>query len=420
MELIRDLSRGVAARVAKSALIATLLVASYTVAIFLVSVDDAMSQGLSPRAAREMVSITDSLADPDAFAEVSGSEAGVRTAGKYYDELRSLPHGTFLSAFNQPVSVENFTGKREIFALKRSGQIVMPHRDPQTHTMIQPVTSMQLNQAAWDFYGLKVNEGSVFSWADVNYESQTIPIILGDAYHDTYRVGDAMKIEFYGRFLSAHVVGFLQPKSHLYYKGDMNHALNTSLILAYPPSLPAKNSEETAKFYSIMTFAMIAGDIAVNPGNSVAHVRRDIELASQRSQFYSYQILGAPSYLTQYTLVRDVVLQNRDLIAGLLLMVAAVGVLITGWVNRRTAHERREWIAAMWILGQPRAITARVVLHSGLIYALLTIMLLIFGLSRLPGQNLTALIVTITVMTVVVIADLVDELRLVRRATDPS
>lgn len=420
MEVRRDLRRGAIARVVKSGLLAALLVACYTVAIFLVSVDEAMSQGLSPDAEREMISVTDTLDNPDEFAETAGSLQGYQAVARFYDQLTSLPSGTFLSAFDQQLPVEAFKGGKGFFAPMGEEQVAPAFKHPATGTTFQAVRSIQLNEAAWTFYGLSVDAGAGVDWAQVDYEAKAVPVVLGAAYQGRYEVGDTMTADLYGRIVTLEVAGILQPRSYLYYKGDLNYSLDSSVLLPYPPSVPAAPPEETERFYSILTFAMIAGDIAVDQDSSIPQVRREIELASQRSQFPTYAILGAPGYLTQYTLVRDIVMENRSLILALLSMVAAAAVIAAAWTNRRTAQQRRGWSQALWVLGHPRTTVAHVVLMSGLAYASLTVVLVGIGVGRLPGQNPQALVALIGVLTLVVVADLVHELRLVRQTIDQT
>lgn len=420
MEVMRDLGRGWLARGVKSALIAGLMVSCYAVTIFLMSVESAMSQGLSPDAEREMVSISDSLYNPDDFAEAAGSASSVRLANRFYTELNGLPSGTFLSAFDQQVPVANFHGSKDFFAPLGDGEWAAPFEHPDSGSVFQEVRSVQLNKATWDFYGLEVGEGSTFRWADVTYEGPAVPVVLGDSYRGLYDVGDTMTAEFYGRIFTLEVVGLLEPRSNIYYKGDLNFSLDESLVLPYPPALPPSFPDETEQFYSILVFAMLAGDITFDPDTPVSDIRREIELASQRSQFHSYAILGAPSYLTQYTLVRDIVQQNRKLVLGLLAMVSAAGILVAAWTNRRTADERGGWVYALWILGQPRTDVGRVIVSSGLVYALATSLLTIAGLSRLPGHDVRALAGLAGAMALVLLVDLLDELRLARRVSSPQ
>lgn len=416
MEIVRDLSRGFVARVTKSALIAVFMLASYAVATFLVSVDSAVSQGLSANAQREMLSITDELVDPDEFSNYSNSKAGIRAASQFYEGLDSLPHGTFLSAFGHHIAVENFAGGPEFHRRWSHGGSSAPYEHPMTKTgPLQSVKSMQLNKATWDFYGLEVSEGAEFAWADVDYQTQHAPVVLGEAYRGVYELGDTMRVDFYFQVITVTVVGFLQERSHMYYKGDFNHSLDTSMILAYPSKLPEKVSEENETLYRIMTFAMISGDIAIAQGSPPSQVVHDVKLVSQKSQFHSYTFLGVSDYLVQYTLVKDLVLKNRNLVMGLLCMVAVLGVFVAGWANRRTADERREWVTALWVLGEPRTVVAQVVLRSGLAYAALTVMLLCVGIFSFPGKSHTAFFAIMVALAATIIIDLADELRLARQ-----
>ncbi len=80
------------------------------------------------------------------------------------------------------------------------------------------VKSVQMNQAAFDFYNLKTESGTALNWDEIDYAADSIPILLGADYRSVYDIGDTLKGNYYSQIVEFTVVGFLEADSSVFTK----------------------------------------------------------------------------------------------------------------------------------------------------------------------------------------------------------
>ena len=396
-EAWRDVRVAAWVRWLRSTMLAAFVAVAYCISVFLLSAQDALHTGLRPEAEREFVSLTDSLHDPSAFEEFTSSPEALARLAEFQHGLGTLTRGTFLSAFNQQVAIQG-APPSPVFAAGPGGERGDP--DPYFHdglnAMAQDVRAMQLNESAWDFFGLKLSDGGrAIDWEQIDYSGASpVPVILGAAYRDYYAVGDRVTVGFYNQVIDTEVHGFLPERSMMYYKGEVNYSLDELMVFPYPSAVRAADlaGDPGVDFYRILLFAMMAGEIALNDGETVDAIADELAVLAQQSGFSDYLLLGAPDYLTQFRLVRNLVAGNQELV---LLTLGALGVvvaLISLWASLHLARKRSACARILWQAGV--SLEEIRVIHSlgSLAYFLVTGILFWVISTRFPGQDFRLLL----------------------------
>lgn len=349
-ELLFDVRRNGVLILAKVGVLSALAVVCFHGLAFTASASTALHRGFSQEHEVEMYSITDTLTDPQAFFDARHSPATMRSVESFITALEATPDFRFLSAFDQPIPIADFPGDETFDAgygteMQTRGQYV-----DDAGTTKQDVKSMQMNRAAFQFFQLTVVEGESIPWEDVDYVEGRVPVLLGSEFRSLYSVGDQLEGDFYMEPFVLTVAGFLEPGSAMYYHGDMDTYLDTSVIVPYPADL-AKVSARDPEFAAILAFAILGGDIAAPKGTSADDVIRTLGPIANESGFSDYTLLNAPMYLVQYGQIRELLQQNRGLVLGLATAVIAVALGIAALVSGAILARRRPAFAVRSLQG---------------------------------------------------------------------
>ncbi|SFA83080.1 hypothetical protein SAMN05216249_10350 [Acetitomaculum ruminis DSM 5522] len=127
---------------------------------------------------------------------------------------------------------------------------------------ISMVKSVQVSSGFFDCNNIQINSGRAFSKEDYLYtEGKTIPVIMGKAYKDYYKIGDILDANFIMEDMKMEVVGFLEDKSFFlsYFENDFVSLERYILI-------PAWNFSDKSEFSKMATLTQLNGNIKANQG----------------------------------------------------------------------------------------------------------------------------------------------------------
>lgn len=377
-----DLLRGTYGLLVAKILVLTFFMTSfYNVASFARSTQDAVGQSFLDSARVEMYSLTDHLTDPTLFEAYRDSIPNIEKVVRFYDSLeQDAPEGVqLLSAFDQAMPVANFVGGETFeHGHGTQGTVQGPYEDYILGEQVISVKSMQLSQSTFDFYNLAGQDGTGLDWDGVDYESGTIPVLLGSNYTGLYAVGDQLTVNYYSRPTQMVIVGFLPVSASMFYQGNINFFLDDYLVVPYPKSITSL-SPTNQVFYGILAFAMLNANIALEQGQSESAIFRALEAAAASSGFGEYALLNVPNYLTQFASVRALVQDNFALVCTLEILVAAATAIVSFIITSSTSRRRRRRIRIAWQLGQSRSSLGRAALaivvieYTGLAILFLTV-----------------------------------------------
>ena len=404
-----SLLRGTYGRlVAKVFVLAFLVTSLYNVFSFSRSTQDAVSQSFDGSAEVDMYGLTDRLTDPVLFEQYRKSLANLEKVTTFYDSLeQGAPAGVrLLSAFNQAMPVADFAGGQAFehgYGTQETAQ--GPYEDPVLGKQVVNVKSVQLSESTFDFYNLAGQNDIDLDWGAVDYDSETIPVLLGADYDGVYAVGDRLTANYYFKPTRMRVAGFLPPNASMFYQCDINHFLDDHLVVPYPRSITGA-AEADPGFYGILAFAMLNANIAVDRGQPDTVVFRTLQSAATSSGFDQYALLSVPSYLTQFASVRALVHDNFALVLTVECLVVAASLVMSGILTNSATRRRDRRIRIAWELGQSRSDLGRAVLTIVAIeYASLAVVFLAVT-HLLPNQDSSARTFCLTLIALLGAADL--------------
>lgn len=406
MELFRDIKSNGLFSLLKIVVFGLLLVSIYNISSFSQSADVAINKSFSSDAEVDLYSVTDTFSDPEAFHAFRQSKGSLDSLARFYNALNQDPSLRLLSSFDQAMPVANFRGDETFdVGYGTDYQIHGEYFDEQAGVNVRDVKSLQLNQATYDFYNLSVTGGQEIDWAKVDYDSGSIPVLLGSNYRGIYQPGDIIKTKYYFKGTDLVVSGFLTEDSSLFYKNEMNTFLDDYLVIPYPAKL-SPVTDENMEFNGILYFAMINADIVVDQSKDADAVLRLIGSSANASGFDHYTLLNVPTYLTQYQFMKDIIHQNTTLLLSLGTLLGAGVILINGAVSTHQVRRRSQKYSLRWLQGESRESISR---HNiGLVlleYAVLAASVMV-AVSFLPTEHSDSLFLTLSGLVVVLVIDL--------------
>lgn len=386
----------------KICILGLLLVLISQIAAFAHVSKEEISRSFSGEAEVDMYSITDTLVDPDEFSSFRESGKSLDAVGRFYNALNVETGMRFLSEFDQPLSIVDLPDER---GLDGSGSGEGPSEeyiDDESGQRLTDVRSIQMNENAFDFNSLKVSSGPGIEWADVDYDSRKIPVLLGSDYSSIYNVGDDIDVQYYFEDFTLVVGGFLEPDSTMFYQGELNTFLDDAMVVPYPPVLKPV-SAASKEFYGILSFAMISGDLAVSQSFEAESVLQKLEAIASQSGFDAYTVLNVPTYLVQFQLTRQLIQDNAGLLIGVGILLGVCVAVSNGVISVHLARRRWKQRKIEFILGvSPRITVARTVSVVVFEYLVLVVALALLA-SQVPhGSGSGLLAITLTAVAVMI------------------
>ncbi|WP_164546653.1 hypothetical protein [Actinobaculum sp. 352] len=388
-EVFYDLRRNSPITAVKALIVLLVCLSVYNLQSFSHNTDMAIERGFMQQSEYNMYTVIDVLAEPELFSAATDSPHRVAEVADFYDLLNADDTLKIVSVFDQSLLGVEFQGDVGLEDAYSSNFSSSGFYENDERRRVLDVKSVQMNRQAYDFYGLRAQEGRELPWNEVDYASGTIPVLLGNDFKPYYAVGDTIEGWMYEE-LKFKVVGFLEPNSPVYYKGEPNFYLDRHIVIPYPPQLNGCAGLET-KFCGILTFAMINGDITVRKSVGSEEVFRRLNTIGEQSGFTDFTLLNTPAFLLQLGFMRQLIEDNRGLLLGLELVIAAAACVVLYVLNRflsaRRAAKTRVWA----MLG---AEDARVVAQHRRFWLLeytCAFVLLVFIARNLPNRDDLAL-----------------------------
>lgn len=347
-----DLRRNGLIIAVKAVIVVLFLAGLYSTASFSESTESAVDQSFSSSNDQNLYRLTDMLTDDDDFQSFRRGIDKVATVGNFYNALNESNQVTLISSNAQPVPISDFRGGENFDAWAESDYTSGGfYVDPTTGKDTLDVRSMQMNDHAFDFAHLTLQEGEMPEPEQINYSTGKIPVLLGANYSGVYELGDELEGQFYAQPFTFQVSGFLKSDSSMYYQNTINFFLDDYLIIPYPPMFKAP-TEESLDFEGILSFQMINSDFAAPKSLSSDEVISHIDMIGRDTEFTNYALIGVPQYLTQFSLTRTLLIDNARLV-GLLQLALGAGCALVLTVFGVFAYRRRRAVMDVrWKIGE--------------------------------------------------------------------
>lgn len=351
MELIRDARRSGLLVLARSLVLLLVTLALYGFGTFVQSTASAVDRRLSDRADVDLYTLIDRFTgDPDGFERFRASRADVDRLAAFVDGLGDQEGIDRIAAYDQPLVVADPpTDDRFDVGYGTEYTLRGEYLDERGRT-VRDVKSVQLDERAWDFAGLEVAAGSAPDWDTVDY-SMPVPVVLGADYAGRYAIGDRLSATLLFRELQLVVVGLLPPDSDMYFRGDLEHYVDDTVLLPYPTRL-AGLSETDLEFAGLLGFQVLDSDLAVDPDLTIDDVLAALGKLGAATGFTDYSLTGVPTYVVQLAAVRQLVQDNLHLLGAVLTMIVLTGAAAYAFLGRLVADRRRPVWSAHWVAGR--------------------------------------------------------------------
>jgi hypothetical protein len=385
--MMRDLRSNGALVIAKALVVALLFLAVFTFASFAQSTATAVDRSFSQRTDVDLYNLVDAFtSDPTAFSEYRKSPERLERLSRFYSELDRDSTLTLLSAFDQPLTVRHFDAGRAFDAGAGTELGARGEYDDESGRRVMDVKSLQINRKAFEFYGLHLEDGQTLDWDAVDYVAGSVPVVLGDAYRESYEVGDDIDGTLYFTDLHLRVAGFLEEGSSLFYKGDINHYLDDVMVVPYPAELTSLLKDDVY-VGGIVAFAMVNADLAAAKDVDTDGVLAALESIASRTGFHEYTLTDIPGYLVQYGLVKRIVHDNFWLLTSIVLLLTLAALVLCVGVCLVLSRRRAASASAHWHAGRSFDQVARLFAPSLLADGVVTVVAFWLGYRILPYQS---------------------------------
>jgi len=387
MELIRDLRRNGLLIAVKALVMAVFAVSLYTFGTFAQSTSGAVNGSLAADRDVDLYGLVDTfLGDTDGFERFRASDRDLRTLTDFVAQLGHNDRLDFLSAFDQPVVIEDFRGDGRFDANAGSGLAERGEYRGEGGERLRDVKSMQMNHEMFAFSRLDVTSGSAPVWTDVDYSSGLVPVVLGSDYRGLYEIGDELRADVYGVRERLQVTGFLSPGSAVFHRGDINHYLDDTVVLPYPADVD-RFVQQDRYTGGIVAFAMLNTDIAASTSMTYDDVTSELSAIAARTGFHSYSLQGIPTYLVQLRLVRQIVIENFGLLGAVSAMTGVATIVVCRRINRVLGDHRRRWVGICRTVGRSDRAILRTVGQTWAVEYSIVVVLYAVGCALLPNHH---------------------------------
>lgn len=387
MELIRDLRNNGVAMLGKVVTVTLVALSLYTYGTFVQSTSLAVEHGLSGRADVDVYSLIDQFtSDPNGFERFRESPERLEELAMFVEQLDAEPGIRFISAYDQPLPVADFRGDERFDVGYGTEYSLRGEYSDESGRVVRDLKSIQMNQSAFEFAGLRVGSTAALDWAAVDYAAPSVPVLLGADYAGVYDVGDTFDGSLLFKDLTFEVQGFLAPDSTMYFRGDLNHFVDDAVIVPYPKSSTSLIGWDQA-FAGMLEFQMLNADLAVAPHLTIDDVLARLDRLGNATGFTDYSLTGIPTYVVQLSQVRRLIQDNLALLSTILFLLVITGMVGVGFLNSRMAERRRRVSQAHWLVGRDsRNLTRRFVLSWTLEHAV-TLAAFVVACVLLPNRH---------------------------------
>ncbi|MSS63838.1 hypothetical protein [Velocimicrobium porci] len=222
------------------------------------------------------------------FKTFSSKNDLYKMVDNFYNQLNSSEDFDLLTSFNQAIEVTDFKGDNNFYY--NSEEFIEKHTPLNVN-----IKSLQLNQKAYHFYKIEIDNGIEIPWDDISYKDKHIPVLLGPDYKKYYHYGDIIKGNYYSKDVDFEVIGFLKDGCSIKYKNISDLNLDTYMLIPYPPSLWEVNDD--FQFESLLYFAMVNCDIV--PFVSETQILKDIKEIANQTGFTNFSFVGIDNFQIQ-------------------------------------------------------------------------------------------------------------------------
>ena len=287
--------------------------------------------------------LMDTLLDENTFYQFRQKKENLEMLRQFYNGLYNEKGLELLSCFNQPLFIDSF---------EKGNQFLYEPQNDLQETMTRvpdAVKSFQINKKVFDFYHLQMEVGGHLDWKQANISNNSsYPLLLGNHLTEHYQLGDKITAEFYSKIITFEVVGFLEPNSHLYFKGNPEFYLDDYFIIPYPLELP-KIETDNYTFEGILYFSMINSQLVTQ--SSTDEVLNLLKEQANKSGFTDYSLLEVDDFIVKH---QQLLATFSHFQTTLILLISLLSILFIYLISKNLFHTlkmKEEFLRISWLIG---------------------------------------------------------------------
>lgn len=392
----------------------------YHVCAFGISLNASRHVVVDARGESSLYMLADIYDDPDEYAAFREDGRRVAAMGNFCNELTADNTVAFVSVFDQFVPVRHARGDQsfEYGTMEGSEGEASGYEDPEG-VSVRNMRSIQMTRQAFDFFGLRIACGGDIPWDDVRYTEREVPVLLGFRYQDYYRVGETLEGWLYGELKTFRIVGFIDEDASIWYKGDADYALGSTILVPYPARFDADHIGSDG-YASIIISAAFNGTLAVDRDMSAAELAVRLGAIANRVGYHDYALAGIPEYHTQLRLMGSLFETSARLVYIAVALIAMVGLAVVSLVRHIVARRRSARIRAGVLLGEEYG---DMLVRLGMLWACeqaTVFVCLLWFMRTAPDFSAAAASITVLCIAVLALCDGACRLRGLRRVMRPA
>jgi len=275
--------------------------------------------------------ISDTLIDAKDFNEFRSNTENINKIAHFYNALIESDDIDFVSTFTQPLYIENFRGGKNFLDMEY------------VYNNMSNIKSVQMNSSAYQFYKIRLKEGTEPDWRNIQADDDIIPIILGSDYRDIYAIDDELTGLYYPKAITFRVVGFMEENQTIYYQGNPEFYLDSYMLVPYPykcSEIVSTNKEERS-FKGILYFAMINSNIATSFDE--IGLKAIIDEISYQTGFYDHLLIGHSLFSVRYSQMASVIAANKNLLIAFLTFAIIFSIIVQFCISLTIRHRRNNY-----------------------------------------------------------------------------
>ncbi|RDU21839.1 hypothetical protein [Anaerosacchariphilus polymeriproducens] len=219
----------------------------------------------------------------------------------------------------------------------------------------KPIKSLQINLNGAKFFNLKAAEGKVWNEEDFVIQN-TMPIILGDSYHDIYKVGDKLHIKYLEKDINCIVIGFLEKNSKIFYQNNLEFYLDDYILMPMWNYIMQPQSEFEARYQMMNYFNMINGYLVTkNNKNDINRMMQELESISKDASFDGYTFIGYNPHVKKYQDISVILQENKNLIKIILTMSCILNIILILFISYLQYKNERYYYNVFLIQGAKKS-----------------------------------------------------------------
>ena len=259
----------------------------------------------------------------------------------YMEEENSIQYHALINLVNDLYNEKNFDyytcnaqpfmmegTAQDIFLFGYEGGDIEGEKFVQDGVDYSQVKVLQVSEKFFTCNHVKVKIGEEFTKEDYNYlENHEVPVLLGSAYQDVYRIGDVIEGNYISERMKLKVKGFLDVKTFYLSSGSNDfESLERHIIL------PAWIIPEKTEFSKIATLMLLNGNIQSKAGYASINKTVD-QLFKKYNAHWKYNLkdpdrIGTDFAVKRYSKMTKQVAKQYNVLVILVVLFTVIALVI--------------------------------------------------------------------------------------------